>query len=75
MGVPTFISTEKSLKFSIYDSILTLRQEKVLYLTKSIPLTADFIYIATHAEYNGLSNRPTAVKGLINAELCNYWQV
>ena len=33
-------------------------------MKKSIPLVADFIYLATSAEFAGPINRPTAVKGL-----------
>ena len=34
------------------------------YLTKSIPLVAEFIYLATSAECARLINQPTAVNGL-----------
>ena len=62
MDVPTFNSTDKALKFTIYDYILRLNPEKVWYFTKSIPLAAKFNYLATSAEYSGSINRPSAVK-------------
>ena len=64
MCIPTFNSTEKALKFNIYDCILRLRPKKVWYLTKFIPLAAEFMYLATSAECSGPINRPTTVKGL-----------
>ena len=57
MGVLTFNSTE--------DCILRLWRNEVWYLMKSIPLAAEFIYLATSVECGDPINWPTAVKGLV----------
>ena len=57
-------SANFSLFMTIYDYIFRLRQKGVLF-DKSIPLAAEFIYLATSAECTGSINRPTTVKWLI----------
>ena len=61
MGVIAFNSTENALKFTTYNHIL---RNMVWYLTTSIPLAAEFIYLATFVECAGLINRSMAVKRL-----------
>ena len=61
MGVSTFNSTEKALKFTIFFIKIRDYGKKV---TESIILTAQFILLAPSDECAGPINQPTAVKGL-----------